>query len=183
MSITKNDNRSVRHTKKRIRDGLLTLMKDKPIQNISVRELTDYIDLNRGTFYFHYRDLYDLLDQLEAELLEQLQTLLSIHHETPLDATEEIFNFLRENADLCHILLGPYGDMAFVERTKQTLSQTLIKLWQSSDPDVPLTDYDFFGTYVVNGFIGIVQLWYKTNMERSSHEMAVFAGNIMAGYF
>lgn len=182
MSIKKGDNRSVRHTKKRIRDGLLALMRQKPIQNISVKELTDYIDLNRGTFYFHYRDIYDLLEQLEAELLEQLQTVLSTHHESSLITVEELFVFLQENADLCSILLGPGGDMAFVQSTKQAISKTLIKIWQSSEPDVPKEDYDFFNAYIINGFTGLVQLWYETGMSRSPHEMAIFAGKIMTGF-
>lgn len=183
MGIKKNDNRSVRHTKKRIRDGLLALMRHKPIQNITVKELTDYIDLNRGTFYFHYRDIYDLLEQLERELLDQLQTVLSTHHESPLVTVEELFVFLQANADLCSILLGPSGDMAFVQNTRLAISKTLIKLWTSGGPDVPKEDYDFFNAYIINGFTGLVQLWYETGMTRTPHEMAVFAGRILTGVF
>ena len=45
------DNRSVRKTKKLLTDNLIALLKKKPINQISVKELTDLCDLNRGTFY------------------------------------------------------------------------------------------------------------------------------------
>ena len=47
-----------------LKDGLTELMQTKPVQNITVRELTDYVNLNRRTFYLHYRDIQDLLEHL-----------------------------------------------------------------------------------------------------------------------
>lgn len=183
MSIKKGDNRSVRHTKKRIKDGLLDLMRQKSIQNISVKELTDYIDLNRGTFYFHYRDIYDLLAQLENELITRLQEVLSSHRGHPLETLEELFAFLKENSDFCSIMLGPRGDASFIERTKQAVTETLINIWNFNNPEQEHAEYEFFDAYIINGFIGIVQLWYKTDMERSPHDMALFASQIIAASF
>jgi AcrR family transcriptional regulator len=185
MSIKKGENRSVRHTKKRIRDGLLDLMRQKPIQDISVRELTDHIDLNRGTFYFHYRDIYDLLSQIEDDLINQLQEVISPHNteDDPLKILENLFIFLKENADFGSIILGSGGDMAFVERVKQAVAETLIQNWGSKTFGQSPIELEFFDTYLINGFLGIVQLWYRTNMERPPHDMALFASQIITGSF
>lgn len=51
--------RRVRKTKKQLRECLTRLLKEKKVQDITVRELTDMADLNRGTFYLHYRDVFD----------------------------------------------------------------------------------------------------------------------------
>lgn len=51
-------------------------MKEKPIKDISVKELTDLADINRGTFYLHYRDIYDMLEQLEDEWFADFNELL-----------------------------------------------------------------------------------------------------------
>ena len=66
-SVTKPGtvDRRVRKTKKQLRQGLTQLLQTKNINEISVRELSDLVDINRGTFYLHYRDIYDLLDQIE----------------------------------------------------------------------------------------------------------------------
>lgn len=63
--------RRVRKTKRQLRLALMKLMADKSIKDISVRELAAIADINRGTFYIHYKDVYDLLSSLEDELAER----------------------------------------------------------------------------------------------------------------
>ena len=66
--------RRVRKTRKQLRECLIALLKEKKVQDITVRELTDMADLNRGTFYLHYKDVCDLLEKTEAELLADFNT-------------------------------------------------------------------------------------------------------------
>ena len=54
-------------------------MQTKPVQNITVRELTDYVNLNRGTFYLHYRDIQDLLEHLENDILDEFIEITNAH--------------------------------------------------------------------------------------------------------
>ena len=63
MENTKIDRR-VRKTKALLLKGLTQLMEEKDVNHISVRELTDLVDLNRGTFYLHYRDIFDMVNQV-----------------------------------------------------------------------------------------------------------------------
>ena len=65
--------RRVRKTRRQLRECLITLLKEKKVQDITVRELTDMADLNRGTFYLHYKDVFDLLEKTEAELQEDFK--------------------------------------------------------------------------------------------------------------
>ena len=60
MEDQKQDRR-VRRTQKLLKDSLVTLMQEKEFKNISVKDITDRADLNRGTFYLHYTDTYHLL--------------------------------------------------------------------------------------------------------------------------
>ena len=66
--MEKTVDRRVRKTKNQLRQGLARLMLEKSLKEITVKELTDLVDMNRGTFYLHYRDIYDLYAQIEAEL-------------------------------------------------------------------------------------------------------------------
>ena len=50
----------VRRSRKHLIQALLTLMKDKPFQKISVRNITEEAMVNRSTFYAHFTDKYDL---------------------------------------------------------------------------------------------------------------------------
>ena len=67
-----NIDRRVRKTKKQLRQALMDLMSEKPSKSISVRELAERADINRGTFYIHYKDVGDLLQRLEDEMAERL---------------------------------------------------------------------------------------------------------------
>ena len=62
----------VRVTKMLIRKEFTELLKKKPIQEITVREICERTGINRSTFYNHYQDVYDLLEQIENEMLGEL---------------------------------------------------------------------------------------------------------------
>ena len=53
--------RRVRKTRESLITALITLLEKKNINEISVRELSELADINRGTFYLHYKDPYDML--------------------------------------------------------------------------------------------------------------------------
>ena len=63
MKTTKNDHRT-RVTKAMIRKAFTTILRNKPIQSISIKELCELAQINRSTFYLHYTDIYDLLNQI-----------------------------------------------------------------------------------------------------------------------
>ena len=59
--------RRVRKTKAQLREGLARLMLQKSIKEITVKELVDEVDINRSTFYLHYTDIYQMLQQIEED--------------------------------------------------------------------------------------------------------------------
>ena len=68
--------RRVRKTKALLLRGLIQLMETKDVQDISVKELSDLVDINRGTFYLHYSDVHDMLRQIEDELFVEFQGII-----------------------------------------------------------------------------------------------------------
>jgi len=68
--------RRVRKTEEQLVKGLTKLMKTKSIKNITVRELADEVDINRSTFYLHYKDIFDMVEKIENELAANLISTL-----------------------------------------------------------------------------------------------------------
>ena len=58
-----------RVTKMLIRKAFTDMLKEKPIQSITIKELCETAGINRGTFYSHYSDIYDLLEKMEEEMM------------------------------------------------------------------------------------------------------------------
>ena len=71
--------RRIRKTRSALRRCLSALLLKKPVKDISVRELTELADINRGTFYLHYHDVFDLLQNLEEEMFLKYTALLDRH--------------------------------------------------------------------------------------------------------
>ena len=66
----------VKLTKKMVFEAFLSILKNKPIAKITVKEICTAADINRTTFYKYYKDTYDLLEQIEDELIDNLQANL-----------------------------------------------------------------------------------------------------------
>ena len=128
--------RRVRKTKAQLRAGLARLMQKKSIKEITVKELVDEVDINRSTFYLHYSDIYQMLESIENELMDEIAQVIEEH---PLDLVkngssypmiEHIFTILDNNKDICIALLGSNGDMGFVSLNGCV---GMIKAWLSSE--------------------------------------------------
>ncbi|CAJ1189442.1 TetR family transcriptional regulator [Companilactobacillus crustorum] len=70
-----NDRRA-RRTQKLIRNNFIDLMAVMPIEDITIQKITDKADINRRTFYLHYRDIYDLLHKTEDYVMNHFSKIL-----------------------------------------------------------------------------------------------------------
>ena len=125
--------RRVRKTKAQLRAGLARLMQKKSIKEITVKELVEEVDINRSTFYLHYTDIYQMLESIEAELMDEVSHLVEDYPLDPLNNKEssypfieQIFTILDNNKDICIALLGKNGDMAFVSRIEKLIADTVL---------------------------------------------------------
>ena len=157
------DNRSVRNTKRRLREGMLQLLEEKAINEISVKELTELVDVNRGTFYFHYQDIYDLLRDMEQDFFENFDRTLN-EKQPRLDAEgvpylAAVFSFIEQNRDFCRIMLSPHGDMQFVELVKRRIDEQCRFFWRILAPGADEERRSIYNAFLINGLIGLIQEW------------------------
>lgn len=169
--------RRVRKTRRQLRECLITLLKEKKVQDITVRELTDMADLNRGTFYLHYKDVFDLLEKTEAELQEDFNQLVCKHgavdlKQRPSVIFNEIYSLVYDNADLIEILLGENGDLNFLNRLKQLIREKCLKDWMEVFRSGNAAAFDAFFSFIVSGCVGIVQYWLQTGLKETPMQMA-----------
>ena len=176
--------RRVRKTRRQLRECLITLLKEKKVQDITVRELTDMADLNRGTFYLHYKDVFDLLEKTEAELQEDFNQLVCKHDavdlkQRPSVIFNEIYSLVYDNADLIEILLGENGDLNFVNRLKQLIREKCLKDWMEVFRSGNAAAFDAFFSFIVSGCIGLVQYWLQTGLKETPELMAKLTEHII----
>ena len=169
--------RRVRKTRRILRECLTRILKEKKIQDITVRELADMADINRGTFYLHYKDVFDLLEQIEQELTEKLEDILD-HHSVeellsrPSLLFSDLYPTVQENADIITILIGENGDLNFVNRIKAILRDRCLQKWLTSNYSCSTDLLEAYSAFIISGCVGIVQYWLETGMKESPEQMA-----------
>lgn len=186
MDNNKMDRR-VRKTKKQLRQGLTKLLGEKGIKDITVRELSDLVDINRGTFYLHYKDVFDMVEQIENEMFENFRSVLDEHPAKalkgkPLPMIVDIFRFIRENSDMCRVLISKNGDMSFVNRLKELVRERCLNDWMEIFNTDKSQNFGYYCSFIVSGCIGLLQSWLETGLRESPEYMADLAERmIMTG--
>lgn len=184
MKTLPSDHRT-RVTKMLIRRAFTDLLRSKPIQSITIRELCERAGINRGTFYCHYTDIYVLLHQMEEEMLEDfnkaLEPLLSAGGESfhPVDISTEIFQCLKDNSDICAVTLGPYGDKEFLAKLINLGRDRCFGSYAQYFKDATPKQIAYFYAFVSSGCMGLLQQWLDDGMTTPAGEIAQMAENIM----
>lgn len=168
--------RRVRKTKKLLLDGLTRLMSEKKINKITVKELTDLVDVNRATFYLYYNDIFDMVEKIETDMIVYLMDAFEEFSnkgktfENALCLITRLFEYIKEYSQLCKILLGPDGDYAFVEKLKSSIKTAFPDIEQNEDPVLS----KYYMPFIISGCIGAIQLWLEDDMKTSIDDMAAF---------
>jgi AcrR family transcriptional regulator len=168
-----------------IRKAFMELLRQKPIQSISIRELCDQAGINRGTFYTHYTDIHDLLRQIEDEMMadfeKAMEPLLTSQEESfnPVAISTGIFQCLKDNSDLCTVTLSDYGDKQFALRLINMGRERCMALYLKYFKDATPKDIEYYYAFVSAGCIGLLRKWLDDGMTSSAGEIAQMAENIM----
>ena len=183
MSDKKIDRR-VRKTKQQLRNGFAELLKDKPVKDITVREIADYIDINRGTFYLHYKDIYDMMEQIQNEMFDEFNAIIDAHSPSELKKTAfpiavDIFNYLAENSSMCRVLLSKNGDIAFVNRLKNIVKEKCLHGWIQLYNTKNTQNFEYFYSFIISGYLGLFETWLESGMNETPEEMAALAERLI----
>jgi AcrR family transcriptional regulator len=175
---TRKSDRRVKYTRMVIKESLIRLLKVKPITKITVKEICDGAEINRATFYAHYRDQHDLLLQIETELLRDIDNYLQSEirvgamDEVALAMLENVFTYIRDNAELCSALLNTNaGDINFQQQIVDIFGAQFIAAW-SADLSMSEERSAMLFEFAASGSVGIVRRWLDGGMSESPGNVA-----------
>lgn len=185
----KQDRRIIR-TKKEIKEAFISLLEEKNFDSITVRDLTERANINRGTFYLHYLDKYDLLEKCEEEVFANILSIFNAGAVIDIlqgqDMTVRlpffvrVFEYLKEEATFMKVILGPNGDPAFQEKIRQVfiknLNDNILTKMDLESVKVPI---ELLTTYVSSAHLGVIQYWLNTGMKQSPEEVTTILFNIL----
>lgn len=174
--------RRIRKTKAQLRSGLAKLMQTKSINEITVKELVDLVDINRSTFYLHYTDIYNMLEEIEMEMFEDVKQAIDAHpiglKENTFPFIEDIFAIFLENKDICSALIGPNGDISFIHKIESIIAEHSIQVLKPVFPNA-LDDLQYSFAFCLNGCVGLIKTWLLKNCIDTPKHMAKLTYNMV----
>lgn len=182
-----NDERVIK-TKKLIKTALSELIQEKGFDHVSITDLTQRANINRGTFYLHYQDKYDLLEKFENEVLDDINTNAENFIKSIKDIdflgedfsneikpfNNKVFTYIKENYIIMKVILDPKSDMRFQNKIKKALNILLTeKGWDNYfDSQNTFVSKNYFISYLVSAHIGVIRQWIDSGMNESAENMA-----------
>ena len=171
MRKVSKDNRSTRRTRSAIREALSEMLAVKPLGKITVQELIDRANICRTTFYAHYEDIYDLLSEVENDILSEIREGLEGLDQAPIrveeqyPAIEAVVAVYAKHEKLIRLLNGPNGDPAFDARLQDTIYQLTRDLRKVKEGDAFDEErHRLYSCYVISGGISVLNRMLSANL-------------------
>ena len=179
----KNDRR-INRTKKLLTNAFIALLLEKNLNEITVKELCEKADINRGTFYLHYQDIYDLKQQLENDIHKQLNDIMdSLPDTLNTDNTQKmflyLFAFFENNRQLLKAFLGPNGDISFQKKTQTLFRERYLNILLRDTKVGNITNIDYSYNFIASGFTALIETWLNEETPPSLEEMAKLTNKIV----
>lgn len=165
----------VRYTKKVIRDAFLSLLREKNVRQITVTELCALADINRATFYKHYRDVFDLLEQIEAEALEYLRdTARQVQGKDAMGRFVRLLERAREHHKEFAVIASENGDPHFSRRVSVCLYEAARSAVLRNLPAGTEEEKTMTCRFLEGGGSGVLDFWLCGGMRQEPEEVARF---------
>ena len=167
-----SDNRRVKMTKRMMKEALIDLMDQKPLEKITVTDICKSADVNRSTFYAYYEDISALMLEIENEVLEHVTIYADNFNDYSdkrmLEVFEEFFNYVKDNAKVFRVLVIRHDNSNFNRRMLDTVMEKY-KMSLEHNGELP-AKYTYI--YSVRGVIGIMGEWIDSGFAISSKKLA-----------
>ena len=171
----KPDRRVVK-TKRAIRNAFAKLLCEKDIDKITIKDIADTADINRKTFYNYYSGVYQIIDEIENEVVENLKSSISdIDAEDYLKDPYKIFDKITEAIS---------QDMEFYENllkmnTNLSLFQKIVDLIKQQIKeaflvrvDIDQSRLDVMIEYTISGMIAAYKSWFNSDRKLTLKEIS-----------
>ena len=171
-------------TKAIIKHIFTQLLIEKGFNSLTVSDITRRANINRGTFYLHYIDKYDLLEQLENEIISELTNILLKDSEDTLNNPLELIPYssilnalyyVKEDFEFIMALIGNRGDSDFIEKFKDIIKK-LIESRVNKSNSLSLSmkgiPNDYANEILLSSIISVILLWIRKGGVESPEDIA-----------
>ncbi|MEG6567912.1 dihydroxyacetone kinase transcriptional activator DhaS [Thermoanaerobacterium saccharolyticum] len=171
-------------TKKAMADALKELMKTKPLNKISVQDIVNKCGLNRQTFYYHFHDIFELLEWIyKKEAIEKISQYKNYEHWT--EGFYQVFKYIEDNKLFCMNTLNSLG-REHLENYLYSVTYDLVigVVYEiSRNMKVKEKHKEFIANFYTLAFIGLIIQWMKKGMKEEPEKLIKDLIELIEGNF
>jgi len=189
--MTTRIDRRILRTRQLLHEVFLDLAMENGMDSITVKELTDRAGLNRGTFYLHYQDIQDFVEQIKNEILEGFYSIIKklgqdINRQKPFEAPPPSgyvrpFEYVATHKRFFQVFMGPNGDESFGFRMTQLIREQFHRSYRSFNSEglneIPAKQHYLFA-YLASAYVGTIHYWIQRNFDLSPTELTILFSQI-----
>ena len=164
--------RRIKYTKNIIKTTFLKKLEEKEINKITVSEICKEADVNRATFYRYYLDVYDLLDSIEAEFVDNLRLIFKEENYTVYSFALKVLNIFLENKQILKVIFKSRSNINFMQEFLETAYEKCPNKGKSIDSNLTDEQRELGAIYIFNGSLGIINYWVQNDFTSKPEDIA-----------
>ena len=154
-------------------EALEELIQTKKLSNITITELCTAAKINRNTFYYHYNNIFEFLDEHKKLIIDDLNEIAEISKTHNKQNLVEVFAVLKKHPHFLNILISPNCDLDFFNEIFDVASSKASIIF-SKDPNTLTNRERLLCSYCNAGCNAVIITWIMNDMKESPEEIADF---------
>ncbi|MFU1790887.1 TetR/AcrR family transcriptional regulator [Mammaliicoccus sciuri] len=184
------EDRHVRKSKRAIKQAFIQLLKENNLDRITIQQISDLADVNRGTFYLNYEDKYALLDEMENEQIEKIKGFVDIRKMDLSTKTSDRFiedfankiiknviTHIEHNIEFYQVILNLERKSQIEEQLAEIVRSNIKHLIGDKD-DIFGIPENYYLSYVVGSMMSMIKYWVSDENRVSVEELVNYVSTI-----
>ena len=184
------EDRRVRKSKRAIKQAFIHLLTENNLDRITIQQISDLADVNRGTFYLNYEDKYALLDEMENEQIEEIKGFVDIRKMDLSTKTSDRFiedfankviknviTHIEQNMEFYQVILNLERKSQIEEQLADIVRSNIKHLIGNKDNVFGIPE-NYYLSYVVGSMMSMIKYWVSDENRVSVEELVNYVSTI-----
>jgi AcrR family transcriptional regulator len=178
------ENRKTRYTRQAIREAFIELLREQPIDKVTVTRICELADISRGTFYLHYRDPYDLMESIEDEYLAALElqfwekvALTKDDYSGDVSFWRELLDELQAARDLAQLFFTN-PNSTFLTKCLALNRRYAEEFCKLEYPGWSQREREYSHTFYEHGSASVISLWVRDGFPEPPEHLAALLSSL-----
>ena len=184
------EDRRVRKSKRAIKQAFIELLTENNLDRITIQQISDLADVNRGTFYLNYEDKYALLDEMENEQIEEIKGFVDIRKMDLSTKTSDRFiedfankviknviTHIEHNIEFYQVILNLERKSQIEEQLADIVRSNIKHLIGNKDNVFGIPE-NYYLSYVVGSMMSMIKYWVSDENRVSVEELVNYVSTI-----